>query len=42
MVDCSGPVNLSPDSDGPTVSYITNDLSTGNLEEGGIDLSEVT
>ena len=42
IVDYSGPVNLSPNKDGRTVhvSYITNDLSKGNLKELGIDLSD--
>ena len=35
-------MNLSPNKDGRTVhvSYITNDLSKGNVKELGIDLSD--
>ena len=40
IVDCSGSLNLSQEKDGPTVSYIENDLSKGSLEELGIDLSD--
>ena len=40
IVDCSDPLNLSPEKDGPTVSYITNDISEGDVKELGIDLSD--
>ena len=40
IVDCSGPLNLSPEEDGPTVSYITKDTSEVHVKELGIDLSD--
>jgi len=40
IIDCSGPLNLSPEKDSPTVSYITNDISEGHVKELGIDLSD--
>ena len=40
IVDCSGPLNLSPGEDGPTMSYITKDISERHVKELGIDLSD--
>lgn len=42
IADCSSPLDLSPKNDGPTVSYFTNDISEGNLDELGIDCLTVT
>ena len=33
-------MNLSPEEDSPTVSYITKDTSEGHVKELGIDLSD--
>ena len=40
IVDCSDPLNLSREEDGPTVSHITNDTPVGHVKELGIDLSD--
>ena len=38
IVECSEPLNISSETDSPTVSYVSDDLHKGNLEDVGIDL----
>ena len=39
IADCSELLDISSGSDCPTVSYVSDDLHKGNLEDVGIDLS---
>ena len=39
IIDCSESLDISSGTDCPTVSYVSDDLHKGNLEDVGIDLS---
>ena len=39
IVDCSEPLKISSETDCPTVSYVSDNLHKGNLEDVAIDLS---
>ena len=39
IVDCSEPLNISSETDCPAVSYVSDNLHKGNLEDVGTDLS---